>query len=149
MKKKDTLLTIIIGKLLNFPPNIILPCSHVGVSFPLFIIVLMLMTVIVVLCIVTTRHRRSKNLSEDNDKIKVDIPNKSSQVTVPNEPMYAEIIDKESKNAIVDVATGKYTYHITTNTSYNTVILHNMNPSTVVLHDNTGKISTYIIRDNL
>ncbi len=128
---------------------------YVGVSFSLFIIVLMVMTVIVVLCIVTTRHHRSKNLSEDNadyDKIKVDIPNKSSQVTGPNEPMYAEIIDKESKDptyARVDVATGKYTYHITTNTSYNTVILHNMNPSTVVLHDNTGKISTYIIRDHL
>ncbi len=40
--------------------------------------------------------------------------------------IYAEITDEESKDptyASVGVATGKYTYNITTNTSYDTVIL--------------------------
>ena len=43
--------------------------------------------------------------------------------------MYAEITDQESMEpcyATVDIATGKYTYNITTNTSYDTVMLHNM-----------------------
>ncbi len=56
-------------------------------------------------------------------------PDPSSQVTGP---IYAEISDEESKDptyASVGVATGKYTYNITTNTSYNTVMLHNMNPT--------------------
>ncbi len=47
--------------------------------------------------------------------------------------IYAEIADEESKDptyASVGVATGKYTYNITTNTSYDTVMLHNMNPNT-------------------
>ncbi len=41
-----------------------------------------------------------------------------------------EITEVESKDptyASVGVATGKYTYNITTNTSYDTVMLHNMN----------------------
>ncbi len=45
----------------------------------------------------------------------------SSQVTGP---IYSEITEKESKDptyARVGVATGKYTYNITTNTSYDTV----------------------------
>ncbi len=58
------------------------------------------------------------------------LPNPSSQVTGP---IYAEITDEESKDptyASVGVATGKYTYNITTNTSYDTVMLHSMNPNT-------------------
>ncbi len=45
-------------------------------------------------------------------------------------PIYAEIADEESKDptyAIVGVATGKYTYNITANSSYNTVMLQSMN----------------------
>ncbi len=48
-------------------------------------------------------------------------------------PIYAEITAEESKDptyASVGVATGKYTYNITTNTSYDTVMLQNMNPNT-------------------
>ncbi len=58
------------------------------------------------------------------------LPDPSSQVTGP---IYAEITDKESKDAnyaSVGEATGKYTYNITTNSSYDTVMLHNMNPNT-------------------
>ncbi len=54
-------------------------------------------------------------------------PDPSSQVTGP---IYSEITDEESKDptyASVGVATGKYTYNITTNTSYDTVMLQNMN----------------------
>ncbi len=57
-------------------------------------------------------------------------PDPSSQVTGS---IYAEITDEESKEPTytsVGVATGKYTYNITTNTSYDTVMLHNMNPNT-------------------
>ncbi len=54
------------------------------------------------------------------------LPDPSSQVTGP---IYAEITDEESKDPSVGVATGKYTYNITTNTSYDTVILQNMNPN--------------------
>ncbi len=53
------------------------------------------------------------------------LPDPSSQVTGP---IYAEITDEESNDptyASVEVATGKYTYNITTNTSYNTVMLQN------------------------
>ena len=52
-----------------------------------------------------------------------------SQVT---SPVYAEITDQESKDpcyATVGIATGKYTYNISTNTSYDTVMLHNMTPN--------------------
>ncbi len=52
---------------------------------------------------------------------------------IPPGPIYAEIPDEESKDAnyaSVGEATGKYTYNITTNTSYDTVMLHNMNPNT-------------------
>ncbi len=48
----------------------------------------------------------------------------STQVTGP---IYAEITDEESTYASVGVATGRYTYNITTNTSYDTVMLQNMN----------------------
>ncbi len=44
-----------------------------------------------------------------------------------------EIADEESKDptyASVGVATDRYTYNITTNSSYDTVMLHNMNPNT-------------------
>ena len=57
------------------------------------------------------------------------LPNPSSQSTGP---IYAEITDGESKEptyASVEVATGKYTYNITTNSSYDTVMLQNMNPN--------------------
>ena len=56
-------------------------------------------------------------------------PPTSTQVTGP---VYAEITDQESKHpsyATVGIATGKYTYNITTNTSYDTVMLHNMTPN--------------------
>ncbi len=59
-------------------------------------------------------------------------PNPLSKETGPNDPTYAEIPDDESKEptyASVGVATGKYNYNITTNTSYDTVMLHNMNPN--------------------
>ncbi len=36
---------------------------------------------------------------------------------------------KDPTYASVGVATGKYTYNITTNSSYDTVMLHNMNPN--------------------
>ncbi len=55
------------------------------------------------------------------------LPDPSSQVT---DPVYAEITDEESNDptyASVEAATGKYTYSITTNSSYDTVMLHNMN----------------------
>ena len=61
-----------------------------------------------------------------------DNPNLPSEETGPNEPTYVEITDEESNDptyASVGVATGKYTYNITTNTSYDTVMLHNMNPN--------------------
>ena len=54
-----------------------------------------------------------------------DNPNLPSEETGPNEPTYVEITDEESNDptyASVGVATGKYTYNITTNTSYDTVI---------------------------
>ncbi len=115
----------------------------------------MIVIIVVVLCFVTKRHHRSKNLSENNSEINVDIPN---QVAGPNEPMYADITDEESKDptyASVGVATGKYTYNITTNTSYDTVMLHNMNPNvcygTAGLHDSTykgQKLSMAIFRLN-
>ncbi len=57
------------------------------------------------------------------------LPGPSSQATAP---IYAEITDEESKDptyASVGVATGKYTYNITTNSSYDTVMLQNMNPN--------------------
>ncbi len=56
-------------------------------------------------------------------------PNPLREETVPR---YADITDEESKDptyASVGVATGKYTYNITTNTSYDTVMLQNMNPN--------------------
>ncbi len=59
------------------------------------------------------------------------LPDPSSQVTGP---IYPDITDEESNDptyASVDVATGKYTYNITTNSSYNTVMLHNMNPNII------------------
>ncbi len=59
------------------------------------------------------------------------LPDLSSQLQVTG-PTYAEITDEESKDptyASVGVATGKYTYNITTNTSYDTVMLHNMDPN--------------------
>ena len=125
------------------PHNCSYYCFNVGGSISLFIIILTIAVVIVVLCIVITCHHRSKNLSEDN--YVTDIPNTSSLVTGP---IYAEITDEELKDptyASVGKATGKYTYNITTNTSYDTVILHSMNPNacygTAVLHDidnNTG-----------
>ncbi len=46
--------------------------------------------------------------------------------------LYAEFADEESKDpsyASVGVATGKYTYNITTNSSYDTVMLQSMNPN--------------------
>ncbi len=55
------------------------------------------------------------------------LPDPSSQVTAP---IYAEITDEESKDptyASVGVATAKYTYNTNTNTSYDIVMLHNMN----------------------
>ncbi len=55
------------------------------------------------------------------------LPDPSSQVTGP---IYAEIPDEESMDPIytsVGVATGKYTYNTTTNSSYDTVMLQNMN----------------------
>ncbi len=54
------------------------------------------------------------------------LPDPSSQVTGP---IYAEITDEGPTYASVGVATGKYTYNITTNSSYDTVKLHNMNPN--------------------
>ncbi len=57
------------------------------------------------------------------------LPDSSSQVTGP---IYAEIPDEESKDptyASVEVATGQYTYSITTNSSYDAVMLDNMNPN--------------------
>ncbi len=59
----------------------------------------------------------------------------SSQVTGP---IYAEISDEQSEDptyASVGVATGRYTYNITTNSSYDTVMLQNMNPN--VCYSNT------------
>ena len=56
-------------------------------------------------------------------------PPMSAQVTGS---VYAEITDQESNDpsyATVGIATGKYTYNITTNTSYDTVMLHNMTPN--------------------
>ncbi len=55
-----------------------------------------------------------------------DPPDPSGQVTGP---IYAEITDEDPTYASVGVATGKYTYNITTNSSYNTVMLHNINPN--------------------
>ncbi len=72
-------------------------------------------------------HSDGGNTGEQPDS---NLPDPSSQVTGP---IYAEITDEESKDptyASVGVATGKYTYNITTNTSYDTVMLHNMNPNT-------------------
>ncbi len=66
----------------------------------------------------------------------------SSQVTGP---IYAEIPDEESKDsnyASVGEAAGKYTYNITTNSSYDTVMLHNMNPNTCY------GIATWWLRNN-
>ncbi len=57
-------------------------------------------------------------------------PNPLSEETGPNDPTYSEITDEVQTYASVGVATGKYTYNITTNTSYDTVMLHNMNPNT-------------------
>ncbi len=57
------------------------------------------------------------------------LPDPSIQVTGP---VYAEITNEETKDptyASVGVATGKYTYNINTNSSYDTVMLHNMNPN--------------------
>ncbi len=54
------------------------------------------------------------------------LPDSSSQVSGP---VYAEITDEDPTYASVEVATGKYTYNITTNSSYNTVMLHNLNPN--------------------
>ncbi len=71
----------------------------------------------------------------DGEQLDSNLPSPSSQVTGP---IYAEITDEEFKDptyASVDVATGKYTYNITTNTSYNTVILHNMDPAMALQHD--------------
>ncbi len=48
--------------------------------------------------------------------------NLPSEEPGPNEPTYAEIESKDPTYASVGVATGKYTYNITTNTSYDTVI---------------------------
>ena len=56
-------------------------------------------------------------------------PSTSNQVT---SAVYAEITDQELKDssyATVGIAIGKYTYNITTNTSYDTVMLHNMTPN--------------------
>ncbi len=58
------------------------------------------------------------------------LPDPSSQVLAP---IYAEIADDESTDptyASVGVATGKYTYNITANSSYDTVMLQSMNPNT-------------------
>ena len=60
---------------------------------------------------------------------RVNYPNPLSEETGP---MYADITDGESRDpayASVGGATGKYTYNITTNTSYDTVKLNNMNPN--------------------
>ena len=53
-------------------------------------------------------------------------PPTSTQVTGS---VYAEITDQELKDQTVGIATGKYTYNISTNTSYDTVMLHNMTPN--------------------
>ncbi len=56
------------------------------------------------------------------------LPDPSSQAAI-----YAEIPDEESMDptyASVGVATGKYTYNITANSSYDAVMLQNMNPNT-------------------
>ncbi len=58
------------------------------------------------------------------------LPDPSIQVTGP---IYAEITDEETKDptyASVGVATGKYTFNITSNSSYDTLMLHDMNPNT-------------------
>ncbi len=70
----------------------------------------------------TFPHVDSGHTGEQPDS---NLPDPSSQVTAP---IYAEITEEESKDptyASVGVATGKYTYNITTNTSYDTVILQN------------------------
>ncbi len=51
------------------------------------------------------------------------LPGPSSQVTGPTDDRSKE----DPTYASVEVATGKYTYNITTNSSYHTVMLHNMN----------------------
>ena len=56
-------------------------------------------------------------------------PDPPTQVT---SAVYAEITNQESNDpsyATVGIATGKYTYNITTNTSYDTVMLHNITPN--------------------
>ena len=49
------------------------------------------------------------------------------------EAIYDEITDHETEdstsNVNVGVVTGKYTLDITTNSSYDTMMLHNMNPN--------------------
>ena len=57
-------------------------------------------------------------------------PDPPTQVTSPT--VRAEITDQELKDpgyATVGIATGKYTYNVTTNTSYDIVMLHNMTPN--------------------
>ncbi len=51
------------------------------------------------------------------------LPGPSSQVTVPTDDRSKE----DPTYASVELATGKYTYNITTNSSYHTVMLHNTN----------------------
>ncbi len=71
-------------------------------------------------------HSEGGHICEQPDS---NLPDPSSQVTGP---IYADIADEESKDptyASVGVATGKYAYNITANSSYDTVMLQNMNPN--------------------
>ena len=68
---------------------------------------------------ISSLHAQLQNLSDES-------LHESSPPTPP------EITDPELKDpsyATVGIATGKYTYNITTNTSYDTVVLHNMTPN--------------------
>ena len=94
---------------------VILRICGVGSHISMCVVALIRPTVMVAILV--------KNLIASN------LPDSPSQVTGL---IYAEIADEESKDptyASVGVATGKYTYNITTNSSYDTVMLQNMNPN--------------------
>ncbi len=79
--------------------------------------------------IISSNHDFSMSHSDGGhtgEQLDSNLPDPSSQVTGP---IYADEESKEPTYASVGVATGKYTYNITTNTSYDTVMLHNMNPN--------------------
>ncbi len=85
---------------------------------------------LIILIFISDHDMSQSEVCHTGEQPDSNLPDPSSQVTGP---IYAEITDEESNDpnyASVGVATGKYTYNITTNTSYDTVMLHNMNPNT-------------------